>query len=130
MFAEDICLNDFSYLGKAKKKKNLKFFVLHDIFSQDNVLLSRDNKQLSCTHKLAKSQMLSEPHKFEITTFIFVLPRYKKSLKQISCANKNKSPENKINLGQKKMSRKQITKIKLRCHLDSAVYSSYRSIDC
>ena len=64
-------------------------------FSQDKVLLSRDNKPLSCTHKLAKSLSLSEQHKFEITTFIFVLPRYEKSHKQKSCANKNKSSENK-----------------------------------
>ena len=58
-------------------------------------MLSRDNKPLSCAHKLAKSLSLSEQHKFEITTFIFVLPRYEKSRKQNVEQTNKKSPENK-----------------------------------
>ena len=83
---------------KQKKCRYFKFFCTARhffLFSQDNVLLSRDNKPLSCTHKLAKSLSLSEQHKFEITTFIFVLPRYKKSRKQKCWTNKKKSSENK-----------------------------------
>ena len=76
-------------------RSNLDFQPVCEHKIESNGLLSRDNKALSCTHKLAKSLSLSEKHNFEITTFFFCFTEIQKVEKTKMLNKQKKSSENK-----------------------------------